>query len=367
VTVRRIDACIHGGPPGMEALLPYLPEYWGQYLEETFLGGASSGTGRLHVTAGLPFTAPAWAQDLRIAPEDVRLEALRDHVLSVSDLAVAQWSAGAESYTHPYFGPALATAVNRWVADTYLEPEPRLLGTAALAPQHTAPAVEEVARIAHDRRFVQVGLPARAVEPYGAQRYWPIWEAAAEGGLALAITYGGASLTPPTPVNWPSSFFELYVTAPLQVATHLTSLVFSGIFERLPSLRVVVTESGWTWLPALMWKLDAEWRGARREVPWVREPPSDVLRRHVRLTTAPCDGPEDSRQLAEVVAQLESDEMLVHASDYPRGAGGGAGRVARVLEQPQAERLLWRNAWDTYGLGDRIAVASASGATRNGE
>ncbi len=354
---RSIDAAVHCQTPPIEALLPYLPDYWAGYVREVFLGGATSGTGRLHVTAGASFTYPAWASNLALLPHEVSLEAIRASVLERSELAVIHCYSGAEAFTHPYFAPALATAVNRWLQEEWLEKDERLLGTAVIAPQHAASAVEEVARVAEDGRFVQLALPARSTEPYGSQRYWPIWEAAAEHGLALAITYGGASLTPPTPVHWPSSFFELYADAPLQFGTHLTSLAFSGIFERCPDLRVVLVESGWTWLPQLLWRIDWEWKSSRREVPWVKEAPSDYVRRHVRVTSDPIDAPEELSQLAQVVEQLESDDILLYGSDHPRRHAVGADELVSLLSPEQADKLLWRNAVETYGLEARVGAA----------
>ena len=51
----------------------------------------------------------------------------------------------------------------------------------------------------------------------------------------------------------------------------LTSLIAEGAFERFPELRVVLLESGFGWLPPLLWRLDKEWKGLRREIPWVKQ------------------------------------------------------------------------------------------------
>ena len=53
----------------------------------------------------------------------------------------------------------------------------------------------------------------------------------------------------------------------------LTSLIAEGAFERFPELRVVLLESGFGWLPPLLWRLDKEWKGLRREIPWVKHAP----------------------------------------------------------------------------------------------
>ncbi len=53
-----------------------------------------------------------------------------------------------------------------------------------------------------------------------------------------------------------------------------------------PRLKVVLMESGVTWLPGWMWRADKTWRGVRAEVPWLGESPAAYAREHVRLTVA---------------------------------------------------------------------------------
>ena len=216
----------------------------------------------------------------------------------------------------------------------------------------------EVERIAADRRFVQLLLPVRSWDLYGHQRFWPIWDAAAEHGLALALTYGGASGQPPTPMGWLGSVYEEYVTGAQAFQAHLVSLVMGGVFDRLPNLRVVLAESGWTWLPALMWKMDAQ--GTRRfdarcrglsDLLSVRSPPRPAHHPTTRCARRP------NPQLAQVYAQLGShDRMLMFASDYPHVHEDGIESLLAGLSNEQADRLLHRNAVDCY----RSVLAPAS-------
>ena len=68
---------------------------------------------------------------------------------------------------------------------------------------------------------------------------------------------------------------------------HLSSMITQGLFGRFPTLQVALLEFGFTWLPALMWRLDSLYDELRIECPWVTELPSETARRHVKITTQP--------------------------------------------------------------------------------
>jgi hypothetical protein len=287
-------------------------------------------------------------------------EELAADVLSRADIAILNVYYGLESQQHPYMVGALSTAVNQWLTETWLgSPDDRYLGSVAVAPQHAQIAAQEIRRAAGDGRFAAVLLPARSWEPYGNQRFWPIWEAAAETGLIPAITYGGSIGTPSTPNGWVHGLLEEYAGFQQVFAAHVSSLIANGVFNRFPDLKVVILESGWTWLPALAWRMDAEWKAVRREVPWVREPPSEYIRRHVRVTTQPIDAAPDPKSIRVAIEHLGDDGMLMYGSDYPREYEPGIELLLSSLTKHQAERVMSRNAIDTYRQLERHLAASS--------
>ncbi len=87
---------------------------------------------------------------------------------------------------------------------------------------------------AGDPRFCQVLLMSRTSEPLGRQRYWPIYEAAAEAGLPVGIHAFGYSGHAMTNGGWPSFYIEEVQEHATSAQAQVASLVVEGVFERFP-------------------------------------------------------------------------------------------------------------------------------------
>jgi predicted TIM-barrel fold metal-dependent hydrolase len=178
-------------------------------------------------------------------------------------------------------------------------------------------AAREIDRLGDHPGFVQVFLPVRSEALYGNRRYHPIFAAAARHGLVVGVHFGGSPGNPPTPSGWPSYYLEEYVDMATIFESQVLSMIAEGLFERFPALRVSLLEGGFTWLPAWLWRIDKEWKGLRREIPWSRRLPSETVREHARLTIQPVDAPPEPRHLLEIIDALGDERMLLYASDYP--------------------------------------------------
>jgi predicted TIM-barrel fold metal-dependent hydrolase len=255
---------------------------------------------------------------------------------------------------------ALCAAVNDWTARELLDREPRLRASILVPPHNPALAVAEVERLAKDRRFVQVLLLAMGEMLLGRRIYWPIYAAAERHGLAVCIHAGSLYRHPPTYSGWPSYQVEDYIAQGPAFESQLVSMLAEGVFQKFPKIRVVLAESGFTWLPTLLWRTNKSWRSVRPEVPWIDREPAEIVREHVRFTLHPLDLPKDRPEmLARVIEHIGSDELLLFSTDYPHWHFEGEDVLPDGLSDALIRKILIDNPRAAY---PRLAAAGLAGS-----
>lgn len=355
----RVDCDVHHAVPELSALFPFLPDRWADYCVESGVEGFDPGF--------YPPASPLSARpDARVGggPPGSDPGLLRAHVLDDAGAthAVLNCLYAVQAVHNPDWSAALAAALNDWQAARWLAADPRFRASIVVSPRDPHAAADEIARAAGNPGFVQVLLLASAPEPLGRRAYWPVYAAAEAAGLPVAIHPGVAGTGPLSPVGWPSHHVEDYAGAALTLQSQLVSMVCEGVFAAHPDLRVVLLESGVTWLPSLMWRFDKNWKALRQEVPWVDRPPSSLIRAHVLLSVAPFDAAPDwgREQVERCLAQLGSAGMLLYASDYPHWHhGDGATMLLEQLSPAERAQVLGGNAVRLYGLEGSACAAPA--------
>ena len=339
-----IDCDLHPAVSSQAALQPYLPGHWAETVEVRGIAALD--------TATYPDRAPLtsrvdWRPEKGHAAANVAV--VRRQALDPWGLrfGIANCLYGVHALFSADMAAAFATAVNDWLVEEWLNPEPRLRASIVVPIQSPELAVTEIERRAADRRFVQVLLPVFADMPLGNRFYWPILEAAARHGLPVGIHAGSAYRHPVTSSGWPSYYLEDYVAQAQGFQSQLASLICEGVFEKFPTLKVVLLESGFTWLPACLWRLTKSWQGVRMEIPWVDRPPIEIAREHIRFTLQPVDAPS-AAEVERILEHIGSEDMLLFSTDYPHWQFDGDASVPDGLAPAIVRRMQIDNPLLTY-------------------
>jgi len=242
----------------------------------------------------------------------------------------------------------MCRAVNDWVAREWLDRDPRLRASIMVPTQSPQQAAQEIERCAADPRFVQVLMLANTEMPAGRRYFWPIYEAAERHNLPIGLHAGSSYRFAPSNAGWPSYFIEEYASNAPAFKQELLSLITEGVFQKFPALRVVLIEAGFTWLPGYCWRIDKIWRGVRREVPWIKDAPSELIRRHVRFTLQPADAPPDAKQMERVIDQIGCDDLILFSTDYPHWQFDGTSAFPDGFPERLKQKVMVDNPLSTY-------------------
>jgi predicted TIM-barrel fold metal-dependent hydrolase len=241
---------------------------------------------------------------------------------------------------------ACADVYNEWLIE-HLEPaRDRLVGTAFLAsflkPETARDQMQKIKQLGY--RTVQMPSYPRGVR-YNSRELDPVWEAIVESGLPLAFhvtafrEFSGHGALGANVTRNMSPFRPL-----------LGQLVFSGVFDRHPGLRVVFAEGGLTWVADAKASMDRVFRAYYSILkPKLEHLPSHYWNRNCLV--AFMDDPIGIELMPHIGA-----ETAMWSIDYPHPeslycyAGSVAKSIYDVLGHEDAKKVLGGNAARLYGF-----------------
>ena len=336
---------------GLNSLTPYLDRPWRQRLETK---GATLGLGSLPPRLAVPNGGHAIRPDAATpegkpggsSPDHMIFDHIEPHGIRYAVCTSLQAGALAVALAGPDESVALCRAFNDYFIDKWkLEKGGALRYAMAVPTQVPTEAAKEIDRLAAITGIAAVFMPLLNI-PMGNRHYHPIYEAAGRNGLAIYLhvtgtenVYHGA---PVVAGGWPESYAERYVSLSQVGEANLASLIFSGVLERFPELKVLFVEFGASWLLGTMWRMDKAWRAVRFDVPWVKRSPIDYITDRVRLSTQPLDEPANPEDLKDLI-RLTGDHLLCFASDYPHWDNDMPGASLRMLSAQSRRRILVEN------------------------
>jgi uncharacterized protein len=268
---------------------------------------------------------------------------------------------GVSGHSNPYFGTEVARAFNDHLVEHWLDRDPRLLGSIALALQVPEWAAKEIRRWHDEPRLVQaMACTNPHAHAFGHPIYDPVHRACAETGKPFAIHSLGdgsaGAIGPALAAGSPSMYMEFHVGALEGIMSHMMSFIVHGVFDRYPDFRLVLVEGGVTWLPPFMTRMDADFVALRREVPWCKQLPSDYLRERMMVTTQPLHVTGRDDPIIDAMAQLGMEDVLGFASDYPHWDTDLPTFAMSLLPPAWREKVMHDNAARMYGLSVPAAV-----------
>jgi predicted TIM-barrel fold metal-dependent hydrolase len=159
----------------------------------------------------------------------------------------------------------------------------------------------------------------------------PVWARAQEAGIPVVFHVGGTgSLLDPNYFNnglpippdfhgGEENFRSVdYMAIPGPPAQTLATMIFDGVLDRFPELRIGVAEQGAIWVPSWMRQMESAFEAFARHEERLQAlslRPSEYVHRQIRFTPYPTE------DVGWITEQAGAD-LCMFSSDYPHVEGG---------------------------------------------
>ena len=252
----------------------------------------------------------------------------------------------------PEVAVEVCRAYNRFMYEEFLSRSPRLKATALVPMQDLDAAVDELRRAVTEYGMVGAMLPALGGHPpLGRKEYFPLYEEAQRLDTMVAVHSATQGIH-----HLGADDFQRFIEVntycfPVGLFRHLVSMMFAGVPELFPELRVGWMEGGCGWAPYWLERMDEKWelRGAA-EAPELKRPPTEYVR----------DGnwyfhTEADEKILPYVMSVIGEDVMFYASDFPHWDSSYPASVDAMLGRTDlsdaAKRKVMReNAMRLYGL-----------------
>lgn len=173
-------------------------------------------------------------------------------------------------------------AYNDWLAEFCAHSPRRLAGVAMVSLDDPLDGVAELSRAANKGlRGAMIWGAAPAERPYSDPSYDPFWAVAHDLGTPISLHIlterrGGSDF---------QSVMKGYPALHHSVERSLTEIIFAGVLERFPKLKLVSVENDIGWIAHFLQRLDHSYEKYRYlEKDAIPNPPSYYFRRQVGAT-----------------------------------------------------------------------------------
>jgi len=244
-------------------------------------------------------------------------------------------------FTDPETGREAARAVNDGMAAAVAAHPERLVGMGTVPLQNVEMAVAEMCRCVGelDLRGIEISSNVNGRD-YHEPEFAPFFAAAEELGVLLFLHPLGFTQAD----RMKHYYFNNLIGNPLESTLALGHLIFGGVLDRHPGLRICVAHGG-GYMPAYWGRMDHGWRARGDCSEHCRHQPSSYLRKLWFDTLV-----FDQDELDSLVRTHGADRLCL-GTDYPfdMSEPDPIGFHARLGEEDRA-RILGGNAAELLGL-----------------
>jgi uncharacterized protein len=235
-------------------------------------------------------------------------------------------------------------AYNDWLTDFCAVKPDRLFGVAQLSMEDPQSARDELERLANrgGLRHVNI-LASRATPPMYDNAWEPFWTLADDAGipigfhLAVLVKKTRLDEKERSAKNLVISVASRFAQEPpgIQLLEPITGLIFAGVLDRHPRVKIVMAEAGLAWIPSMIQGLDIWYqrtRDGRRltgdgAITLPKLLPSEYFHRQIWISFV-----DDPLGVKMVGGILDADKVMF-GSDYPHPASTWPNSQQVIQEQ----------------------------------
>jgi uncharacterized protein len=179
--------------------------------------------------------------------------------------------------------------------------------------------------------------------------YEPFWSEAEELDFCIGIHEGGNSGMPTVGVDrFDGRGAQHIISHTMEMMLACLSVVWGGVCDRFPSVRIGFLESGGGWLPGWLDRMDRHFEDQSQfNDHLLRLRPSEYFQRQCWISFEPVEG-----SLSHLVEYLGPTKIL-WATDYPHVDGffpGAPAMIAEKLSKKNQRKVLAESAMQFYNL-----------------
>ena len=242
---------------------------------------------------------------------------------------------------------------NEWLADFCAAAPDRFAGLASIPSHDVDAAVAEIQNVAE--RGVLKGIEVantHDMAPLFDPSWKPVWEVANEAQLPIHYH----TIGPKNDYNFDNmaalqrrQAFAVHITSfQLAMSKIIMEIIYGGVLEAYPIIKVVIGESGIGWIPYILDHMDLEWEDQFKDLT-LKMKPSDYWRRQ-------CFATYQSDPIGLRLLDILGEDNVMWGSDFPHPDGvwpDSKAFIEREFEHiPKTikQKILCDNAAELYGF-----------------